>query len=494
MERAFVVGLGKSGLAAAALLRAQGYSVVISDSGDSEALRRQQAELAKSEITVRLSDRFNPDVLLDEMPELCLKGDEPFLTPLVVVSPGVPWNIPGLVTARDRGWRVVGELAYAWQQLRDRSWLCVTGTNGKTTTTALLDAIFKAAGYPIQACGNIGYAACELAYQASYGETGKSAAASNSANRSTDSDASNWVLAELSSYQIEAGQVEAKQSISPHIGIWTTLTPDHLSRHKTVENYAAIKASLLHQSEMQLLNGDDPYLRNQAATQFPEAYWTNTQGLDLALAPLERTIYLEDGWVKVAGEAMLEASSLRMHGQHNLQNLLLAVGAAHLAGVEKAAIAQAIREFPGVPHRLEQVARWRDIAFINDSKATNYDAAEVGLAAMTQPTILIAGGAPKEGDDSAWIAQIQRQASAVLLIGDAAPQFAQRMGASGVSQLEVLPSLTEAVPRAAQLAQTLGAKVVLLSPACASFDQYANFEQRGEDFRQLSQAYCDSHS
>ncbi len=480
METAYVVGLGKSGLAAATLLKAQDYRVVLSDSGDSEALRQQQAALAEAGISVRLSDRFNPDVLLAEVDPGEAIEQTTNTAPLVVVSPGVPWDIPGLVKARDRGWRVIGELAYAWEQLQKRPWLCVTGTNGKTTTTALLDAIFKVAGYPIQACGNIGYAACELAFQANY--------ASGVDAGTVEPNDSSWVLAELSSYQIEAGQ-----NIAPRIGVWTTLTPDHLSRHKTVENYAAIKASLLQQSEIQLLNGDDAYLRDQAASQFPTAYWTSTQGHNPELAPLERSIYLEDGWVKVAGESLLEASSLRMHGQHNQQNLLLAAGAAHLAGVPKAAIAQAIREFPGVPHRLEQVAQWQGITFINDSKATNYDAAEVGLAAMTEPTILIAGGAPKEGDDSAWIARIKVQALAVVLVGDAAPQFAQRMEAAGVDRLEVLPSLAEGVPRAARLAEELGAGAVLLSPACASFDQYANFERRGEDFRQLSEAFRDSH-
>ncbi len=487
METAYVVGLGKSGLAAATLLKAQGYGVVLSDSGDSEALRQQQAVLAELGIAVRLNDRFDPDALLAESDVVGAVDGLAIAAPLVVVSPGVPWDIPGLVKARDLGWRVLGELAYAWEQLRERPWLCVTGTNGKTTTTALLDAILKAAGYSIQACGNIGYAACELACQAHYGAEADPSTPSDSGAGAVDSESSSWVLAELSSYQIEAGQM-----VAPRIGIWTTLTPDHLSRHKTVENYAAIKASLLRQSEIQVLNGDDPYLRSQAASQFPGAYWTNTQGLDFALAPLERSIYLEDGWVKVAGEALLEASSLKMKGQHNQQNLLLAVGAAHLAGVPKGAIAQAICEFPGVPHRLEQVAQWQGITFINDSKATNYDAAEVGLAAMTQPAILIAGGISKEGDDRAWIERIKAQALAVVLVGEAAPQFAQRMKAAGVEQLEVLPSLTEAVPRAAQWAQVLGAGVVLLSPACTSFDQYANFERRGEDFRQLSQAFCNS--
>jgi UDP-N-acetylmuramoylalanine--D-glutamate ligase len=174
-----------------------------------------------------------------------------------------------------------------------------------------------------------------------------------------------------------------------------------------------------------------------------------------------------------------------MSGDHNQQNLLMAVATASLAGIEKEAIAQAIAEFPGVPHRLELIVTWQGIDFINDSKATNYDAAEVGLKSVEAPVILIAGGDPKTGDDTGWYRIIQTKAAGVLLIGDAAAQFAQRLQEVGHQRYEIVGTMARAVPRAAQLAQELGAKVVLLSPACASFDQYQNFEQRGDDFRQL---------
>ncbi|NJN31037.1 MAG: UDP-N-acetylmuramoyl-L-alanine--D-glutamate ligase [Synechococcales cyanobacterium RM1_1_8] len=477
METAYVVGLGKSGLAAARLLQAQGYSVVLSDSGDSPGLRQQQGELAQVGITVKLADRFDPDRLGPDRLGPGAISSAAAAKPLVVVSPGVPWDIPGLVKARDRGWSVLGELSYAWHQLQDRAWICVTGTNGKTTTTALLDAIFKAANYPVEACGNIGYPACDLAYQAHFGSP------------SARSPGPSWVLAELSSYQIESGW-----DVAPRIGVWTTFTPDHLSRHKTLENYYGIKARLLDQSQIQILNGDDPYLRRQAQSRYPQAYWTSLAGAAASPTDLDHSIYLEDGWVTVAGEPIVAAKDLAMVGQHNQQNLLLAVGAAYLAGVDAGAIAQAIQQFPGVPHRLEQVAQWQNIRFINDSKATNYDAAEVGLTAMTAPTVLIAGGDPKEGEDQAWLERIRAQAVAVVLVGKAGPQFAQRMAEVGIAPVEVLPSLTEAVPRAARWARALGAGAVLLSPACASFDQYPNFEQRGEHFRQLCTAFCAQQS
>ena len=165
----------------------------------------------------------------------------------------------------------------------------------------------------------------------------------------------------------------------------------------------------------------------------------------------------------------------------------MAVAAARLAGIDKEAIAFSIANFPGVPHRLEYICTWAGIDFINDSKATNYDAAFVGLASVDSPVILIAGGEAKAGDDSSWIQTIQAKAAFVLLIGDAAPVFAQRLEQANYSNYEIVETMERAVPKAAELAKQYQARVVLLSPACASFDQYQNFEQRGDRFRQLCQ-------
>jgi UDP-N-acetylmuramoylalanine--D-glutamate ligase len=235
-----------------------------------------------------------------------------------------------------------------------------------------------------------------------------------------------------------------------------------------------------------VLNGDDPYLREHFATAFPLAHWTSIGG-PAAITPLQPTTYLEQGWVTFRGEAILPASHLAMGGEHNQQNLLMAVTAACLAGIDRAAIAAAIANFPGVPHRLERICTWQGIDFINDSKATNYDAAEVGLRSVAGPVILIAGGEPKQGEDGPWLARIQERAAMVLLIGQAAPQFADRLASLGYSAVERVETLERAVSRAGELAPSLGARVVLFSPACASFDQYPNFEARGDHFRQLCQ-------
>jgi UDP-N-acetylmuramoylalanine--D-glutamate ligase len=450
MPNACVIGLGKSGIAAARLLKQDEWQVIVSDSGSSDALRQQEQELAAEGITVKLGDRYTPEATPAE---------------LVVVSPGVPWDSPGLISARARGIETIGEMELAWRSLNTIPWIGITGTNGKTTTTALIAAIFQTAGLNAPAIGNIGYAACEVAL----------------ACRNQPLD---WAIAELSSYQIESSA-----SIAPKIAVWTTFTPDHLNRHKTLERYFAIKAHLLQQAKHQVFNGDDPYLRDlgqhQQSPVRPDACWTSVQGQQSLIGDGDRGVYIEDAWVRTRHELILPVSLLKMPGNHNQQNMLMAVAAAQLAGIDKGAIARAIATFPGVPHRLEQICTWQGIDFINDSKATNYDAAQVGLSAVKSPAILIAGGEAKLGDDMAWMQTIQDRAAAVLLIGNAASAFAQRFDQIGYSRYELVETMDRAVERSRDLAKQLNAAIVLLSPACASFDQYQNFEQRGDHFRQL---------
>ncbi len=445
MSNAHVIGLGKSGITAARLLKQKGWKVTVSDRTDSETLHQYQQQLVTEDINVQLGYSFHPDI-----------PDPP---QLIVVSPGVPWDLPPLVRARELGIDTIGEVELAWRHLQTRPWVGITGTNGKTTTTALVSAIFQAAGFDAPACGNIGYAICEVAL------------------RKTPP---NWVIAEISSYQIESSP-----NVAPRIGVWTTFTPDHLNRHQTLENYYNIKAHLLKQSELQVFNGDDAYLRNLGLEQWPDAFWTSVKGKAHLLGDPNWGIYLEDDWVIALGEKVVPASTLKMVGEHNLQNLLMAVATAKLAGIEKEAIAQAIDTFPGVPHRLEYICTWQGVDFINDSKATNYDAAQVGLAAVNAPVILIAGGEAKAGDDTAWINTIQTKTAAVLLIGDAAGVFAKRLEDIHHSRYEIVETMEQAVLKAREMAQILNARVVLLSPACASFDQYQNFEQRGDHFRHL---------
>ena len=445
MPKADVIGLGRSGIAAARLLKKDGWDVTISDRERAEQLQQLKQELQREGIEVKLGRRFILNSLLPK---------------LIVVSPGVPWNIPALVEARRQRIDTVGEIELAWRYLQSVPWVGITGTNGKTTTTALIAAIFQTAGLQAPPCGNIGYAACEIALK--------------------QMKTLDWIIAEVSSYQIESSD-----KLAPQIGIWTTFTPDHLSRHQTLENYYRIKASLLHRSQQQVFNGDDPSLHNQAQN-WQNAYWTSVKGKEKLNCKPSQGVYLEDGWINAFGELIMPVNLFKMVGEHNLQNLLMAVAAARLAGIDKSAIAEAVAGFPGVPHRLEYIRTVAGVDFINDSKATNYDAAQVGLSSVKAPVVLIAGGEAKEGDDTRWIETIRAKAAAVLLIGEAAPLFAQRLQQSGYDAYEIVETMDRAVERALKIAQRQAA-LVLLSPACASFDQYQSFEHRGEHFRQLCQ-------
>ena len=443
--KAYVIGFGRSGVAAARLLKKQGWEVTISDRGMSDSLQARQRDLTQEAITVQLQDTPTLEALK--------------MADLIIVSPGVPWDIPILVRAREEKIPMYGEIELAWRSLSNVPWVGITGTNGKTTTTALCSALFAGAGLNAPACGNIGNAACELGLK---------------------DTAWDWIIAEISSYQIESSQ-----ELAPEIGIWTTFSPDHLERHYTLENYFAIKQSLLDRAQLKILNGDDPNLRSLANEDWSGVHWTSIKGKEQLLSKPSHGIYVEGEDIMAFGEKIIKVRDFPMAGDHNLQNLLLAVGAARLAGIDKSAIAQSIINFKGVPHRLEPICNIEGVSFINDSKATNYEAATVGLSSVPSPVILIAGGQAKTGNDQDWFELIKRKASFVLLIGEAAPRFAQRLDEMGYTSYHVVETMENAVKSAINRVKKQEGSVVLLSPACASFDQYDNFEQRGDHFRQL---------
>ena len=459
MPQGEVVGLGRSGIAAARLLNKNGWQVTLVDSAtesqiasraNAEQLQKSQQELESEGVKVKLDS----SVLTTEAVDT------------IVVSPGVPWDLEVLKKARNQGVETIGEIELAWRYLSHVPWIGITGTNGKTTTTALIAAIFQAAGLNAPACGNIGYAACELAIE--HCDTPHNF---------------DWIIAELSSYQIESST-----ELTPQIGVFTTFSSDHLSRHKTIENYYQIKASLLRRCKQKIINGDDRFLQTAGLEFDKDVIWTSIKGKNSFDDNRRVEVYLEDGWIVAFGELIAPVSLFKMPGEHNLQNLLVAVAAAKLAGIEKQAIAKAVTSFPGVKHRLEYVCSYEGIKFINDSKATNYDAAEVGLNSVEAPAILIAGGKAKSGDDTAWIESIKAKAAFVLLIGEAAPQFARRLRDRGYNNYRIVETMENAVTQSLTLAQKQQAKVVLLSPACASFDQYLSFEARGNHFKQLCKA------
>ncbi|MFO8238572.1 MAG: UDP-N-acetylmuramoyl-L-alanine--D-glutamate ligase [Prochlorococcaceae cyanobacterium] len=455
---AVVVGMGRSGIGAARLLRALGERVVLLESRCTDALEQQAAELGRQGIDVRLNQALDADAILAFRPDLTR----------VVVSPGIRWDHPVLDTLRSQVVAVQGELEPAWHASRPVPWIGITGTNGKTTVTHLVHHLLRSAGRDAEMAGNVGRSAAETVLERRQGDRGFP----------------EWLVVEMSSYQIESCD-----AVAPRVGIWTTLTPDHLERHGTVDHYRSIKRRLLERSAVRVLNGDDPDLRSRAAS-WDQATWV-TAGPRQSLAPgIEPSLWIEAGrvWHARDGEHsdLMSADALAMPGSHNRQNMLLAVAAGLEAGLDGPTMEAALGHFPGVPHRLEHIRTWQQVRFFNDSKATNYDAAEVALKALGGPLVVLAGGQAKIGDAGSWVASLSRSARAVVLYGKAQEMFQSLLREHGYGgRIDTCPGLDQAVPLAAGLAQELDCSAVLLSPACASFDQYPDFEARGEHFRQL---------
>ena len=448
-----VLGLGRSGLGAARLLHQRGEAVLVLESGDSPELQKRAEILRGEGISVHLNTPLEPEsfTALPNRPRR------------VIVSPGIRWDHPTLVSLRQQGIPTDGEITTAWEATAAVPWIGITGTNGKTTVTHLVAHVLQQAELDAPMCGNVGYSAAELALA-----RGGALVPS-------------WLVVELSSYQIESAP-----QLAPHIGVWTTLTPDHLERHGSLDNYRAIKRSLLERSAVRILNGDDPDLRSRAAS-WDQARWVTAGSREAALAAgLEPALWIEADQVCDASGALLDARALAMPGAHNRQNLLMAVAVGLEVGLSPAQMEAALRTFPGVPHRLERIRELDGVTWFNDSKATNYDAAEVALRALAGPLVVLAGGEAKQGDATGWIAGLQREAQAVVLFGAARAAFAQRLREAKYSgQVHSVDGMAEAVPLARQLAASHGCGAVLLSPACASFDQYKDFEARGEHFRAL---------
>ena len=450
-----VIGMGRSGIGAARLLRKEGRQVVILESRNDASAEVLAADLQAEGIDVRLATALS----LESFKALGTPPD------LVVVSPGVRWDHPVLVSLRQQGVAVQGEMAPAWRATAGIPWIGITGTNGKTTVTHLVHHLLTSAGLDAPLCGNVGFSAAELALERSQAEAARP----------------DWLVVELSSYQIEAAP-----ELAPRIGLWTTLTPDHLERHGTLDNYRAIKRRLLENAEVRILNADDADLRARTAS-WDAALWVSAgprAGLPAGMAP---EVWIEEGIVQGRQGPLFAADCLAMPGAHNLQNLAMATAVGLQLGLSPAAMATAFRSFPGVPHRLERIREQADgLLWFNDSKATNYDAAEVALRALDGPLVVLAGGQSKQGDATAWLRELQRQAAAVVVYGAAREEFQGLLEASGYGgAIHRVDGLEEAVPLAARLARESSSRAVLLSPACASFDQYSDFEARGDHFRRL---------
>ena len=454
-----VIGLGRSGVGAARLLQARGEQVLLLEQGRSDALEERARVLASEGLDVRLGTPLSLDHLMALRPA----------PRAVVISPGLDWNHPVLAGLRQAGIPVLGEAALAWEACGTLPWIAITGTNGKTTVTHLVQHLLASAGLDAPLCGNVGTSvAAVLAERLQEGKP-----------------APDHLVVELSSYQIEAAR-----AIRPAIGLWTTLTPDHLERHGSLEAYRAIKHHLLEQSTVRILNADDPDLLAHAGP------WDNCRWITAGTAGAMADQPSPCLWIGSNHEgvpmvqnhqgSLFPASVLAMPGDHNRRNLLMATAVGLELGLEAETMAAAFSRFPGVPHRLERISTVAGITWYNDSKATNYDAAAVALEALDGPVVVLAGGQAKQGDARGWLALLQEKALAVVLFGASQATFATLLEQHGYGgRVLRAAGLEGAVPIALQVASELQSTTVLLSPACASFDQYSDFEARGDHFRRL---------
>ena len=370
---------------------------------------------------------------------------------LIVTSPGVPADLPALVEARRRGVRVIGEVELAAPFLRGRT-IGITGTNGKTTTTALVGHILRESGIAAQVGGNIGTPVTAMV---------------------DGSRPDQWNVLELSSFQLET-----IAEFHADIAVALNVTQNHLDRHHTFANYAAAKGRLFetqHKGAFAILNADDATCVSFAALTAGSPLWFSSTR---AVTP---GVWLEGGRILFDGELLMEAREIPIRGRHNVENTMAAAAAARLAGASLASIAAAVRTFHAVEHRLEFVRQLNGIDFYNDSKATSVDATLKALDAFSGGLWVILGGKDKGLDYTVLRAPLAAKAHAALLIGAAAPKIAEQL--QGALPLERSETLENAVRFA--YAHARAGDTVLLAPACASFDQFKSFEHRGQVFKSL---------
>ena len=441
-KKVLVVGLGKSGLAAALFLRRKGAQVTVSDVRSAAALGKDIPALLDEGIMVEA-------------------GGHGLLTfrrqDLIVVSPGVPLDTPELVQVRNFGLPVIGELELAARFLIGKT-LAITGSNGKTTTTSLCGEILGEALPHVQVGGNIGVPVIALVDQ---------------------SREDGWSVLEVSTFQLET-----TYEFRPDIAVILNITPDHLDRHGSFENYVAAKERIFANQRPEdalVLNADDEVAKRAAARAKSRIFWFSRTRI------IRQGAFVHDGgiWFRAteqsAPEFILKISGILLKGLHNVENVLAAVCSARLAGVAPEIIRDAVQKFRAVEHRLEFVANINGVDYYNDSKATNVDAALKAIEAFPSGIHLILGGKDKGSDYRVMRPLIQARVKVIYTIGAASEKIITHL--EGSAPIVDSGTLDVAVTRAAEAARP--GDIILLAPACSSFDQFENYEQRGQVFKDL---------
>ena len=441
-KRVLVVGLGKSGIAAAMFLRRQGARVTVSDARSAVALAKEIPALLEAGIMVE-------------------SGGHGLLTfrrqDLIVVSPGVPMDTPEVKQVVGYGMTVIGELELASRFLKGRV-VAITGSNGKTTTTTLIGKILKDAGLPTLVGGNIGTPVIDLV---------------------SESTEETLNVLEVSSFQLET-----IEQFRPWIALVLNITPDHLDRHGSFENYAAMKARITERQDagdFLVLNAEDKPTQMVAAKTKAQIFWFSTR------RPIKQGAFVHGESIAfilsegAKAEPIMPVAEIPLRGSHNVENVLAAVCVARLAGVPAETIRASVASFKAVEHRLEFVRCLQGVDYFNDSKATNVDAAMKAIAAFPAGVHLILGGKDKNSDYTALSPLLRERVKAVYTIGSAAEKIEREL--HGVVKMVGAGTIDVAVREAHQAA--VPGDVVLLAPACSSFDQFENYEHRGRTFRQI---------
>jgi UDP-N-acetylmuramoylalanine--D-glutamate ligase len=439
-KHVLVVGLGKSGVASALFLKSRGAVVTVSDAKPQQELGSELSLLLDHGIAVETGGHG----------ERTFRGQD-----LIVVSPGVPFDAPLLQQARAMGENVIGEIELAAQFFPGRM-IAITGSNGKTTTTALTGEIVAAGGFHTVVGGNIGTPAISLVENA----TPETVA-----------------VLEVSSFQLET-----IQSYRAHIAVILNITPDHLDRHRTFAAYTRAKARIFEnqqEADFAILNADDPTCEELAGATKANLFWFSRQ------KEVSRGAFVRDGHIIFRDAEdeteIMPLSEISLKGSHNVENVLAAASVGMLMRCTSAQIRTAIREFKAVEHRLEYVATVRGVEFYNDSKATNVDATIKAIESFPANIHLILGGKDKGSDYSVLNELLRERVKAVYTIGAAAEKIESQI--KGTVEIIHAETLDAAVKRAAKTAEP--GDIVLLAPACASFDQFQNYEHRGKAFKEI---------
>jgi len=443
-KRVLVVGLGKSGVASALFMKKHGAKVTVSDTKSGDELRNEIPVLLDNGITVETGGH----------------GDRTFRgQDLIVVSPGVPVDAPPLVQARALGETVIGEVELAAQFLPGPV-VAITGSNGKTTTTTLAGEIMTASGFPTLVGGNIGTPAISLAERA---------------------QSETVIVLEISSFQLET-----IQTFRPKVAVVLNVTPDHLDRHRTFEVYVDAKARIFENqqsTDFAVLNADDPTCASMASRTHSQLFWFSRH------KEVQQGAWVRDGNIVFRNgrdqTEILQVSDIPLKGAHNLENVLAAVCTGALMGCAPEKIRQAVRNFKAVEHRLEFVATINGVDYYNDSKATNVDATIKALESFPANIHLILGGKDKGSDYTVLNDLLRQRVKRVYTIGAAATKIESQIVSSKSGGPEVIhaETLENAIRKAYATAKQ--GDVVLLAPACASFDQFKNYEQRGKVFKEI---------